>query len=541
MDPDGSDGSDGSQGWDGGARPTSPDSPGDSNGMGEVLSSDTGPLLPAPRPSSRGRRPGRIMAGVAAVMALVVVGGGYAAWSALNGGGTQPEQVLPANTVAFVKLDLNPSAGQKIDLYRLLQKFPDLVHLKSGETSFSGWVSGELSQAATGGSLNYSKDIAPWLGDRFAVAVVPTGSGTDSTAQPVLAFAETNQQAATAAMTKLRRSGDTQLGYTFTDGYLVVSPTSPSAAKAAVTAAAKSSLASNKQFTSDVASLNSDEVVTAWVDASSAGSLLQHAVESALGSASMMAPAGIDPSGLTGTGMLGQAWKGRFVLGLHATSNGLELQMKTFGATAGPAVPPLGNITSALPDAFAVVAVSNPGAQLSSGWKQLAASPGYADMQKELKAAGLSLPADLNTLLGSKLVVSIGGSLQQPTVLAVTNPSHPAAAAVIARKLLGLAGMDPAQIGVTTSGNQLLVGSAESVAGPTSGGPTTSQLFGQAVADPSHAQALVFVNLAPVWSGANASGNPSAEQRELENIAAVGLSSTTSGTTSTTTLRLIVR
>ena len=63
---------------------------------------------------------------LAGALVLALVGGVSWAVGSLSGGGAQPEDALPAGAVAFAKVDLDPSAGQKIDGFRFLRKFPAL-------------------------------------------------------------------------------------------------------------------------------------------------------------------------------------------------------------------------------------------------------------------------------------------------------------------------------------------------------------------------------------------------------------------------------
>ena len=65
---------------------------------------------------------------IAGVTAAVIGGAAFGGWQLqqfLSGGGPQPEDVLPASTVAFASIDLDPGAGQKLAAYQLLKKFPD--------------------------------------------------------------------------------------------------------------------------------------------------------------------------------------------------------------------------------------------------------------------------------------------------------------------------------------------------------------------------------------------------------------------------------
>src|SRR5207248_8370672 len=139
--------------------------------------------------------------------------GAYAAWSRLNGNGPQPAEVLPASTVAFAEVDLDPSVGQKLALYKLLQKFPSSSGLRPSDKDFGDWLVRRLSEGssgADGSTLDFAKDVRPWLGKRFAVAAVPAPAGTGaggSAVDGVVVVQETDEKAAGAAMDKLRKSG----------------------------------------------------------------------------------------------------------------------------------------------------------------------------------------------------------------------------------------------------------------------------------------------------------------------------------------------
>ncbi len=65
-----------------------------------------------------------MLIGGAAVAAVAVVGG--AAWAAMSffSTGEQPAAALPADTLAYAGIDLDPSGGQKIEALRMLNKFP---------------------------------------------------------------------------------------------------------------------------------------------------------------------------------------------------------------------------------------------------------------------------------------------------------------------------------------------------------------------------------------------------------------------------------
>src|SRR4051794_9382343 len=169
---------------------------------------------PAPAP----RRWGRIaVVGAAGVAVLAVAGGGFAAYGALSGGGTQPETFVPSTAVAYVELDLNPPASQKINTVRLLHKLP------RGTVKATGNDYRELllSAAFSHGHVNYQRDVDPWLGDRAAVAVLPpVAGGVEPTAEAVLQVKDAKMFAKVAP--RLFK-GDDSGGYVLADGYVVIS------------------------------------------------------------------------------------------------------------------------------------------------------------------------------------------------------------------------------------------------------------------------------------------------------------------------------
>src|SRR5687767_7602685 len=78
------------------------------------------PLAPAPR-GGNGRRVA-IIGGLVLTGALVT--GGVWAWNAFFSQGPQPAEALPAGTLAYASIDLDPSGAQKIEAIRFLRKFP---------------------------------------------------------------------------------------------------------------------------------------------------------------------------------------------------------------------------------------------------------------------------------------------------------------------------------------------------------------------------------------------------------------------------------
>ncbi len=133
----------------------------------------SGPATTAPDNDNRKRliALGAIVAGGA-----VVAGGAWAATS-FFATGEQPAEALPASTVAYMSVDLDPSGGQKIEAIRTLRKFPaftDEIDLETDD-DLRERLFEEITSSGECEGLDYAEDVEPWLGSRAAVAAVDLG------------------------------------------------------------------------------------------------------------------------------------------------------------------------------------------------------------------------------------------------------------------------------------------------------------------------------------------------------------------------------
>lgn len=125
--------------------------------------------LPGPG-TSRSRR--FVAVGAVAAVVAAAVGGGIWAWQAWTAQGAQPSKALPANTLAYAALDLDPPGQQKVAAFRTLRKFPSLkkqLGLDSADDLSESIVKNITEQSSC--DLDFSH-IKPWIGDRLAFAVV---------------------------------------------------------------------------------------------------------------------------------------------------------------------------------------------------------------------------------------------------------------------------------------------------------------------------------------------------------------------------------
>lgn len=222
------------------------------------------PAAPAAAPAAGGGKGKKVALGLGAVVAVAAVGGGAYAWTQLSGGGTQPHDVLPADTIAYVRLDLDPSASQKIDLFRLAKRVPELSKELGIEDEGDDLRKIVLQDALEGcDDVDYAKDVEPWLGERIGLGVGPNLQDEEESLR--IAVQVTDEKAAKAGIGKLFACGGDDFGIGFLDGYAIVTPTQKSA-DAAVEAASKTSLADDADFARDQDALDEQGVLSGWVD-----------------------------------------------------------------------------------------------------------------------------------------------------------------------------------------------------------------------------------------------------------------------------------
>ncbi len=149
-----------------------------SQGQPEYLSSGSGdPVGHAPVATAGGGKKKAIIAG-AVLGGLAIVGGAAYGLTSFMSSGAEAAEALPASTVGFVSVNLDPSGGQKIEAIKTLRKFPafrDAVDLDTDD-DLRKRLFEEIQKSGACESVDYDSDIKPWLGDRMAVAAVDTGA-----------------------------------------------------------------------------------------------------------------------------------------------------------------------------------------------------------------------------------------------------------------------------------------------------------------------------------------------------------------------------
>ncbi|WP_405084075.1 DUF3352 domain-containing protein [Microbispora sp. NBC_01389] len=499
---------------------------GDQEEIGFATVAEPPPSAPAPE-GRRGAR-GWILALVAAVLVGVVGGGGVWAAAKLGGGGTQPQDVLPANAIAYVRLDLDPSAEQKLALFGIGRRFSATRDAFGGDDPREALGKALVNALGKDGAglaeVDYARDVEPWLGDRAGLAVLPSADGGD----PVGAIAVQVRDEA-AARAGIARLGprDGKGGLAFRDGYAVIAP-SQELADQYVTAAP---LSGEPRFAGDLQALGEPGVLSFWAD-------VEKAVEAAYPRRD-----GAEP-------LLDRVKGMRFAGALRFSGDYAELAGITRGGKTAPGRPEPVRIGELPATTVAAASFSGLGDLLREQWpsiEQAANGAGggpYAETLDAARQYGLSLPDDLVTLLGRNLTLALdetGLDGPRPAFGAVLTTDTTKAQDVVDRVKAYLNGIErPADFATASGDGRFVLATTPEYAAALGGGGALaeSETFRLAVPDAGNATYAVYADLDRLEK-LYLSGAGEAERRDLEKLRAVGLSGTSGEAGSGFTLRVV--
>jgi hypothetical protein len=213
---------------------------------------------------------------------------GGAAWGAWwwFADGAQAAESLPASTVAYVGLTLDPSGSQKVEALRTLQKFPaisDELDLDGSPTDIDlKEALGTAFLATAPCDLSYADDLEPWLGDRLGVAAFLV----DDEPQPLATFEVTDESAAQDSLAELVACGTDEASapeaaFEVRDGWALLAPTQD-VLDAALADLDEGSLADDEDFRSWTEQAGDTGIVTMYA-APSAADLLGDVLGPGLG------------------------------------------------------------------------------------------------------------------------------------------------------------------------------------------------------------------------------------------------------------------
>jgi hypothetical protein len=381
-----------------------------------------GPQQWQPEPK---KKRGKLIPIVAALaMVLVVAGGGIFAYGKLGGGGKQPADVLPGTAVGYVRVDLNPSAGQKVAALRFMMKFPsvkDNLGLTSDQDDLKQKLFEQIKKSAGDNlaDVDYAKDIKPWLGDRAGFAALPPAEGKDNPV-PVVAVQISDEDAATKGMDKLLANEDKKPGRAFSNGYMLLSE-DQATVDSAIATAKDNPLSKNAKFSADMDKLGEQGFISGWADAKGLASISGK----------------VDSGQLSGLGDASAAVALRFdasYVELKGIAHG-DKSVKVGAADAG-------DLVTKLPDGTAgAIAISGGENLIDTAWAQVQKAGGenLQPMIDEItQQTGLKLPDDLKSLAGKNLSVSIDKDTADGPKIAARMETDPAKAEPVVQKLTTL-------------------------------------------------------------------------------------------------------
>ena len=217
-----------------------------------------GTVLP-PAPPARGKRGrGLLIVGATAAGVAVIATGAVAA-KGLLGGGSRADQHLPGTAIAAGMIDLDPSAGQKINALQFAHKFPKTGNLDwaSADNDPRKWIYEQLVKG---------KDKAPswsevdaWLGPRAGFAALPP-SGSGRTPVPVLAVQVKDVAKAKATLTAQSST------FVAVDGDWIIVSDTQAHADAAVAATTSQPLSASATYLADMKAVGEPGIADVWVD-----------------------------------------------------------------------------------------------------------------------------------------------------------------------------------------------------------------------------------------------------------------------------------
>ena len=516
------------------------------NGSGDMLASGS---VQRPR-----RNIAAIVVSLVAVLAVIGAGVAYVGYHKLASTGAQPDKWVPASAIAYVKIDLDPAAAEKIGALRFEQKFPDAPHVTSADQLKDALLSAAFDQPSS--SIDYATDIKPWLGDRVGVALYPDAKGKP---QPVGILQVTDAAQAQAGLTKLIHPPDvttmSKAGFTIENGYAIVGP-SQAAVDAAVAAANTSNITASNSYASDVATLGGDRIMTAWADLGAVAKYAKQAEASELSSLGALSAlgGGLGSSGLGDLGSLTQlsgaqglstnALKGRLVLGLSLQSGYASIGGRIVGGDVSGVenqTADAGTLLGQLPaGSVAGVAVSGVGPAISKELTMLESGPlaslGVKDELDAISAQlGISLPGDAVNLIGNGVAIGLDSVPVDGTkakFTGIAEPTDVAKGLKTAQALTGLLTTNGFASTATASGSKVIVTNDSAASGSLSDDPGfKSAMSGM----PAQVVAAGYVDLAGIWPSAG-SDVPS----DLKHLTGVGTYEAVDGSDVTFSIRVTV-
>lgn len=535
-----------------------PGSAGDPEYLGAAVSEPAG-----------GRRWGVLGAGALGVAAVVGLGS-WGAVALLGATGDQPADALPASVVGYASLDLDPSASQKVEAFRILQKFPALqreLDLDNGD-DLRRLVFEAMQSEQVCTDLDYEQDVAPWIGQRVAVAAVPVDEADAGDAggdelkgapvAPVVALAVTDREAAEQGLETLLACDDAagDYGLAFVGDYALISDTAGHAEDAAA-AAEEAALADDADFQEWTGRVGDPGILSFYVAPGAADLLTEWALHAPGSSPGAWMEYSAEPEG----GDLGEhpAPGQRELEALAETFDGAAGALRfadgavevEVAGMAGPTLPagegtaPVADLPASTVLALSVALPEGWAADLVEAAERMAPAGEVEAWLAEVEAAtGLTLPEDVEALLGEGTSLAVdreldlqalfGGDLTRlPTGLRIDG--EPDQVLPVVEKIRTAMGPQGGLLLTETGDGLVALGTNPDYLATLAGDGSLGEeaLFQRAVPRAAQAQSVFFLDLdagaalADPFLGTLAADEAATVRANLEPLEALGASSDT--------------
>jgi hypothetical protein len=226
------------------------------------------------------------------------------------------------------------------------------------------------------------------------------------------------------------------------------------------------------------------------------------------------------------------------VAALRFTDNSADLTMHTFGTGQSISGEPVGQKLASLPDdTVAAIGLTGGDKLVDQAYQQLKDAGLTEALDSFGRDTGLTLPDDVEALVGTTTVVALGGTSDNPGFGAITHTSDVTRARAAAQKLLEKID-GSSSVSVQTAGDNTVFANSDEYASELgkSGGLGNNETFKAAMPDLSSAQFAIYADI----QGAAKVGGEDHLSSSTAQLKAVGLTVSTQGDTGTLHLRVVV-
>ena len=357
----------------------------------------------------------------------VVVGAYLAFFSAAT---DRAAAFAPADSVAYVNIYLEPSAGQRMNLASVLGRFPGF-----GDAATLDDKVEEVAQRLLGDAgVDYRADIEPWLGGQIALVI--SGAPADAPAAPLVIAAVKDVDAAELALGDLAtrfggsvasetyagvtlHASDTGTSYAIVDEMAILGANAAQVRSAIDTHAGDDSLADEPAFGDAMGSLPADHLASVYLNIERAVTLGGADAGTVSGLSVATAALLAEPNGVH---LVGSAPFDPIAAGNDARAS--------FGLLSEPS-----SLTDWMPaETQASAVIFGLADILSSLEATVDSTPEASGALTQLRALaalglGIDLDADVLPLLDREVALGLTGLSDEPSGILVLRPSDPDAAA----------------------------------------------------------------------------------------------------------------